>query len=491
MTRLLPLAPCAWASSSIRRQLVPVALWALCGCVSPPEAEVPEPRSLGAEFPAYAAAAAPAPSSPSASSPSTATATLARTPTAPSAPETPTGIVEIEDALAAALLRNPDLAAFSWEVRSREARALQAGLLPNPQVQVQVQDFAGTGDFSGVDGTESQLFLSQQILTAGKRSKRREAAARGADVAAWEYETARVDVFATVVRTFFAALAAQRRVELSEELVRVAETSADEVRQLVSRGATPRAELMRAEVEAAAARVDVAIARRARRAARAALAATWGAGSPDFTQLEGDLGAIDAPPDDAEPMQNRLSGNPELVRWEREIARRKAVVSREDAERIPDVTVGIGPRWLAESDDAAFFGQVSVPIPIFDRNQGGRAAARSDLRKAEHERRAAFARLAAALESAHQELAARFEEVTSLREEILPGAEGAFEQVRRGYAQGLFRNVDVLQAQRRLFELRLREIDALRAYHAARSNLERITGTPLSTSLSTPGGTRP
>ena len=83
--------------------------------------------------------------------------------------------------------------------------------------------------------------------------------------------------------------------------------------------------------------------------------------------------------------------------------------------------------------------------------------------------------------------AARFDEATSLRDAILPGAQDAFEQVRRGYAQGLFRNVDVLDSQRRLFELRLREIEALRAYRAAATELERITGTP----LSAPGGTRP
>jgi outer membrane protein TolC len=80
--------------------------------------------------------------------------------------------------------------------------------------------------------------------------------------------------------------------------------------------------------------------------------------------------------------------------------------------------------------------EVSVPLPIFDRNQGARAAARSDLRRAEHEKRALQARLAAALEAAYQELAARFDEVTRLREEILPGAADAFEQVRQGYAQG-------------------------------------------------------
>ncbi|MGH7822848.1 MAG: TolC family protein, partial [Candidatus Binatia bacterium] len=224
--------------------------------------------------------------------------------------------------------------------------------------------------------------------------------------------------------------------------------------------------------------VDLATARRALEAARAALTATWGSLSPTFDRAEGDLAALAAPPSDV-TVRGLLERNPELARWDREIARRKAVVELEDAQRLPDFVAGVGPRYRSESDDAALVAQVAVPLPIFDRNQGARAAALRDLRKAEHERRSVHAQLAAALESAYQELAARHEEVTSLREGILPSAREAFEQVRDGYLRGLFRNVDVLDAQRRLFELRLREIEALRAYHEAKAEVERLTGTPL------------
>ena len=84
-----------------------------------------------------------------------------------------------------------------------------------------------------------------------------------------------------------------------------------------------------------------------------------------------------------------------------------------------------------------------------------------------------------ALETAYQELLARFREATDLGAEILPKAQEAFEGVRSGYLRGLFRNVDVLQAQETLFELRLRELDALRAYGNAVAEIERLTGAPL------------
>lgn len=468
--------------ASLRIRLVRVlAVSLLAGCVLPPVAEPPEPRPLGAALPAYDAPSGSDPSKPASSAPASREAPALGAPApAPSAsPEAPEGLVSLREALAVALLQSPDLASFSWEIRSREARALQAGLLPNPALSLEVEDFGGSGNSSGFDGSESTFLLSQRIPTAGKRTKRREAARIDADVAAWEYESARLALFASVQRAFFNLLAAQEQVTLSEELLRIAESSVGEVERLVEAGATPPAERTRAAVEAATARVDQAKARRALQAARANLAATWGRLSPTFDRAEGEIGRIVAPPD-LRTARSWLARNPDLARWDREIARREAVVALEDARRFPDVTAALGLRRVAESDDNALVAQLRIPIPVFDRNQGTRAAARSDLRKAEHERRAVRARLSAALESAFQEIDARFVEITSLQDEILPGAAEAFQQVRRGYARGLFRNVDVLDAQRRLFALRLRELEALRAYHAARTELERLTGTPLS-----------
>jgi cobalt-zinc-cadmium efflux system outer membrane protein len=444
-----------------------LAAASMLGCASATYvASPPEPRPLGAELAAGGAQA---------------TAHAAGVGASDSESDSdpgPTGPITLAQALALALERSPELASYSWEVRVREATAVQAGLRPNPELELELEDFAGSGAASGFDGAESTLLVAQRIETAGKRSKRRRAAELDADVAGWEYEAARLDVLATVVKAFTAVLAAQERVTLAEELGRISESSAEAVGRLVRAGATPLAERTRAQVETATARVDLATARRALDAARAALAATWGSTTPSFGRAAGDLGAAPAPPS-ASTVRDWLDRNPELARAEREIARREAVIRLEDAQRVPDVVVGAGPRYLSEGSDAGLVAQVAVPLPIFDRNQGARAAARHELRKAQSERRALHARLAAELETAYQELAARHEEVVGLREGILPGAQEAFEQVRSGYLQGLFRHVDVLDAQRRLFELRGREIEALRAFHEAKAEVERITGTPL------------
>ncbi len=399
-------------------------------------------------------------------------------------------VLRLPEAIARAVARSPVLAAASYAVRSRQGDALQAGLPPNPEVGMEVENFAGSGPVSGFRASETTLLLSQRIETAGKRARRRRAAELDVGVAAWDYEAVRIDLVASVTARFFQVLAAQERVEVTEEIASIARRAAAAVEQLVRAGATPPVELTRAELEAAAVEVEVATARRALDAARAELAAMWGASRPDFDRVEGSLEAT-VPPPAPEMLRSRLDRNPELAGWDAEVRRLEAVVELEDARRVPDVTVGAGLRYLADPGDPALVASVALPIPVFDRNQGRRAAARADLRRARHERRAAELRLTARLERFWQEVAARHDELRKLDGALLPQAEEAYRGVQEGFARGLFRNVDVLVAGRRLAELRRQRLDAVAAYREALAELERLTATPLSPETGAAGGTTP
>ncbi len=436
-----------------------------------PLAPEAEPRPLGASLAAYRA---PAPGA------------APQDDAAPGAMPESTKSLTLSEALSLALERSPKLASFSWEIRVREGDALQEGLFPNPELEMELEEFAGSGDLSGFDATEGTLAISQLIETGGKRGKRRRAATIDAEVATWEYEAARLEIYADVVKAFARVHTAQETVALEEELLRLARSSANAVDRLVEAGATSPVEKTRARVEVGATRLDLATARRGLESARAQLAATWGALSPDFARVKGDLAATPRPPD-LEKLRGWLQRSPELARWEREVARREAVVEREKAKRFPDVTAVAGARRLSELDENAFVAGLKVPLPIFNRNQGAIAAAGGNLRKARKEQEAVEARLHADLDTAYRELIARRDEVVGLRGELIPGAREAFEAVRDGYLLGLFRNVDVLDAQRRLSELSLRELEALQAYHVAKADIERLTGTPLTSDTPEPG----
>jgi cobalt-zinc-cadmium efflux system outer membrane protein len=131
--------------------------------------------------------------------------------------------------------------------------------------------------------------------------------------------------------------------------------------------------------------------------------------------------------------------------------------------------------------------ELSVPLPVFDRNQGNRLEARYRLAKAEEEQRSATVQAHAALGEAYAALAAAYAAATALKHDALPGAQSAFDATSEGYRQGKFGFLDVLDAQRTLFEVRGQYIEALATYHQAVADVERLIGERLAAVISAPG----
>lgn len=389
-------------------------------------------------------------------------------------PPEPTGGITLAEALSLALTRNPGLASFSLEVRAADAQTLQAGLRPNPELSVEAENLLGTGGRSGFDGAETTLRIGQRVELAGKRPKRARVASLERDLAAWDYEARKADVLAETVKSFVEVLEGQERVVLTEELLRLAERISDVVSQRVEAGKVSPVEETRAGVVLANSRIEVEGARRALEAARKRLALAWGSRAPAFERAVGRLEPVGRVPPDEEPAGG-LSGNPDVARWETELERRRAGVELQQANRIPDITLEGGLRDLRETGDRAFIVAGSIPVPLFNRNQGEILAARHRLAKARAGRAWAEANVRAAVAEAYRSLSTAAAEVEALRTVVIPGAQSAFEAAGEGYRQGKFGFLDVLDAQRTLFEARGRYITALAACHKALVDLQRAT----------------
>jgi cobalt-zinc-cadmium efflux system outer membrane protein len=387
----------------------------------------------------------------------------------------PTGVIDLRDALAAALVGNPELAAFSREVRAREARALQAGLLPNPELLTEFEDFGGSGDRRTWETAQTTLSLSQLVELGGKRAKRRRAAALERDLADWDYEARRLSVLAEAVRAFVKVLEAQERLALAANLAGLAERSLATVAATVKAGAVSPVEETRARVALSRSTLERIQLERDLEAARAALAATWGAQAVTFQRAGGDL-RIAAPPPGLNALLSALPRNPDLARWATEVDARTASLAVEEARRIPSVAVQLGGRHYADTQDGALVAGLVLPLPLFDRNQGGIAEAQRRLGKARLERVAAETTVRAQLVATYQALDAAFRRSETLERTTIPEAERLYSGAEDAYSKGLYRYLEVLDAQRTLFELRGERLEALAAYHTAAADLERLTG---------------
>jgi cobalt-zinc-cadmium efflux system outer membrane protein len=440
-----------------------IVLFALgiSGCMEQShEAALPQRRPLGQEFSTFQPPAEPM-----------------ETLDVPEIAE-PTGVITLREALVLALMYNPELRAFSWDVRASEARQLQASLRPNPELAVQVEEVGGTGERSGFDAAETTIKLSQLIEMGDKRSKRTKLASLENELAGSDYEAKRLDVFTEVTKAFIEVLAAQQRLKSTQELLQLSEELVDTVAKRVDAGKDSPLEKTKADVVLSNIKIQHQQAVQNIEFARKQLASAWAGKNPRFESVAGELGSL-SPIPPIDQLTDLVAQHPDIARWSLEIDKNKASLELEKAKAISDIALSGGlQRFNGTDDNAVVFG-ISIPLAISDRNQGGKLAASYELAKAREEQRAAHTRIEMELARAYQSLSSAYTEATELDKNVLQGAEGVFEASMTGYSRGKLDYLNVLDAQRTLFEAKARYIDALASYHTAKADVERLIGRPI------------
>jgi cobalt-zinc-cadmium efflux system outer membrane protein len=390
----------------------------------------------------------------------------------------PGGELTLGAAIAAALARNPDLNASLYEIRAAEARALQSGLRPNPTLSTELENIAGTGATRGVDAAEGTLSLSQVIELGDKRGLRVRLADAGRDVIAIEQQAAQLDVLAEVTRRFIVAAAAQERVSLTRTTAELAQKTLEAIATRVQAARSPEAERSRARIVVTRARLDADQAQSELRAARQALAATWGSLMPQFTSTRGELFTLQ----DVEPFDSlaaRLERSPEFLLFASEARLRDAEVRLAQSQARPDLTLSAGVRRLQGTRDHALVAGFSIPLAIYNRNQGAIREAEVRRQQSSAQRAASFVRARATLFGLYQEVTASRARLQTLTQEALPLAETALTQTQYGYDRGRFSFLELSTAQQDLLALREAAIAAAVDYHQARTEIERLTREPL------------
>ncbi|GGI52881.1 TolC family protein [Oxalicibacterium solurbis] len=380
----------------------------------------------------------------------------------------PSGVVTLPQAQALALQRNAVFSAARNERGAAEGAYMQADVLPNPDVSLLMED-------TRRDTRTTTLLFNQPIELGGKRAARVAAADRARAVADAGVEASEAATRASVTAAFYALLAAQEQQKLAAESAMLAKRAADTVARRVQAGRVSPVEETRARVAEANVRLERERADSALAIARRQLAATWGSAAPRFTQAEGELMRLPPLPSQ-EALAQQLQQSPALQQARQEVARRDALARVETSRRTPDVTLSVGVKRDEEMGRNQAVIGVSIPLPFFDRNQGNVLQALRRADQARDELAAAAIRLDSELMQAWQRLANARSEAQSLRDDILPGAQRAYDAAAKGFAFGKFAFLDVLDAQRTLLEARARYLRTLFDAHLASADITRLTG---------------
>lgn len=387
----------------------------------------------------------------------------------------------LDAAIAQALLRNPEIAAAGRERQATEGALLQAGLRPNPELSALEEDMRR-------GRRTTTLQLTQPIELGGKREARTNAAALRRDQAGLALQQSRADIRAATVGLFVDVLAAQQRRQLAADSIALAENASRAAQQRVLAGKVSPVEETRARVAEAAVRVEALQADGALRSARQRLAALWGerpAAGAEGVAVAGQLGL--PPADMAEAPRDGLFANaPVLAQARIELDRRQALVRVETAATVPNVSVTLGAKRAQESGVTQAVVGFSVPLPVFDRNQGNLAEALRREDKARDELAATELRLGSELAQAQERLRSTRAEALTLQRDALPGAREAFDAASRGFALGKFSFLEALDAQRTWFQVQVQAQRALADSLRAAAEIERLLGVADDSSRLTP-----
>ncbi|HIJ50096.1 MAG TPA: TolC family protein [Nitrospinae bacterium] len=386
--------------------------------------------------------------------------------------------ITLKDAVTLALMHNPHLKAFSFEKRAKEARALQSGLRPNPKLNISVEDAAGTGGFNGFDQSQTTIQLSQLIELGGKRAARLRSNNLSKKLADWDYETKRMDVLTQVARSYALLLKSQQQTKLTEDLVKLSEKFLNIVDERVKAGKVAALEKIKSKINLSYIKVEFEKAKRELKVARRNLSITWGTPQPQFEVALGNLNEISDVPS-LENLRTRLGNNPDLARWTTELEQRQAVLDSEISKSIPNMQLQGGFRRLETTNDHSLVFGISIPLQFFNRNQGAIEEARHKLGKAEAEKQAKKASTERNFLDAYNELVFYQAQVSSIKNQILPGAEKAFNGIQEGYRFGKFNLLDVLDSQKTFFQTKKLYLNSLAQYHNTLADLERLIGEPL------------
>ena len=363
-----------------------------------------------------------------------------------------------------ALTTNPAIAQAAADTRAAAARARQSSLYPNPTVGV-----------SGAGSSEWGGFAEQRILTAGKRGLDRSIAETDRTAAAAMEQTARQRVLNTVRALYYQALGDQQLVKLRTDMLALARKTAAISSELGNIGQLDRPDQIAATIEAQRAELNLRMAENAR-------ARTWrqlaiAVNQPQLTPapLQGDL---EKPPQLPETLEaDTLSQNPQLHAAEILGSRATLATKRAEVEKIPDLMLRAGARYNRDLDlkngvptpsGTEALVELSIQIPIFNRNQGAVEAAKAEAERSTLEAARVKLMLRAHWAGVFKEYRDAMQAATAYRDQMIPGAQQAYDLNLASFKQMAATYPSVLMSQKNLFQLQEDYITSLvRAWQSA------------------------
>jgi len=382
-------------------------------------------------------------------------------------PADPVDALTLDDLVQIALESNPTLMQAAMAVQAAEGNYVQAGLYPNPSIAYVGGDI-GLDDTSGQQGAE----FGQEFVTARKRLLARTAASWDVEQARHAWEAQQQRVLNDVHSGYYEVLLAQKTIELNEQLVRIGDDGVQVAKQLLEHKVVSRADELQARIEADMAKLSLNDARNRHQAAWRRLTAVLGRAEMPPQSLAGNVDENLPEFNWEDTLTVLLTQSPELAQARAGVERARSELALQCAERFPNFEVATWVKYDESAHQRLVDVAVSIPLPLFNRNQGNIIAAQSDVIAASNEVQRVELDLRNRLADAFEQYANARRQVETYTGSVLPNAKESLRLANLGYQAGEFGYVTLLTAQRTYFGVNLEYLNSLTELWARSVELE-------------------
>ncbi|MEQ6334239.1 TolC family protein [Sphingobium sp. MK2] len=376
----------------------------------------------------------------------------------------------LAQALERAGATSPAIEGGAAGVLAAQAARSVAGLRPNPELNIQTENVAGSGDYRGFRSAETTAQVTLPLELGGKRPARVALANAQQDRAQIEQAVIAADLRLAVTQAYVTAVSAAERASVAQRQVTIAAEALRSAQVRVRAGRASPLEAQRAELAHLNAQATQEQAERLANVARANLGRMIGAPVAGALDLRWFETLAVAGPVDRAAVSDMLTARAAAL----DVATADAQVRLAGAQRVPDLQLFAGPRRLSGSNDTAMLMGINIPLQIFDNGGAAQAQARAERQRADATRRMTEIQLDQAIASADAEVANAEIAARIASGPALAAAQEAARIARIGYREGKFGQIDLIEAERALLDTRMAAIDALATYHDASARRDRL-----------------
>ncbi len=375
----------------------------------------------------------------------------------------------LEDLEQIALQCNPTLVQAEMVVQAAEGRLVQAGLYPNPVIGYRAEDMGADGKFG-----QHGAWITQEIVTKGKLGLGQAVAGHEIEQARFGWDAQQRRVLNDVRAGYYEVLLAQKTVEVNQRLVEIGAKGVAMSEKLRKALEVGRAEVLQANIEADQARLRLNESQNGHRAAWRRLVDVLGQPALEPQTLAGKADE-DLPEFTWEDtLEQLLTHSPELARAHVGVQRAQCELARQCAKRVPNFEVGVGVKYDDIARATVADVEVGIPLPLFNKNQGGIMQAEAALVAADREVHRVELNLRTRLAGAFEQYANARRDVLTYTESIIPNAKASLDLVTEGFRLGEYDYLQLLTAQRTFFDVSLKSLQNLRELRVQSVEIEGL-----------------